>query len=126
MTMLQQQPSLEFESPPGGARPEFLPHRCFRCQHGPIARPWSFGEVGWGTILNNLPPLNDQHPCKCLRLADIVCDTDQGMPPHAAGTGEQLPALLVVEPAERLVEDHQPYPGPEHRSPQPHPLPLPT
>ena len=48
------------------------------------------------------------------------------MPPHAAGTGEQLPALLAVEPAERLVEDHQPHPGPEHRSPQPHPLPLPT
>ena len=46
------------------------------------------------------------------------------MLPQAAGPREQLPALLAVKPAEWLVEDHQPHPGPEQRSPQPYSLPL--
>ena len=48
------------------------------------------------------------------------------MLPQAAGPREQLPALLAVKPAEWLVEDHQPHPGPEQRSPQPYSLPLST
>ncbi len=127
LTVLVQEAPLQFESAPGTTRPESLPYRCFHVQQSPIARLWPQGEGTRGTILDDLPPIDDQHPGERLRLADIVGDTEQGgMPPHTADTGQQQPALLAVEPAERLVKDHQPRPGTEHGAPKPYPLPLTT
>ena len=70
--MLQQQPSLEFESP-GTARPE--PRTAASvASMALIARPRVFGEGGWGTILNNLsaPSTTTTRAKACVSLTSCV------------------------------------------------------
>ena len=104
-------------------RPEPLPHGHFGIQERAVARLWLSGKVGWGAILDNTPPVHDQHPIERLSLAYVMGDAEQsGLPPQLAGASEQLPSMLAVEPTAGLIQDDQPHPGPEHGPPESHPL----
>jgi len=37
-----------------------------------------------------------------------------GLPPPTSGTGKQVPPLVAIQPAERLIKDHKPRIRPEH------------
>ena len=123
MVIFDQASCVEPESTPSAVRPEPLPHRHLGVQERSVARLWLRGKVGWGTILDNAPPVHDQHPIERLRLTHVMGDAEQrGLAPQLAGTGEQLLPLLAVEPTAGLVQDNQAHPGAEHGPPESHPL----
>ena len=96
-----------------------------RSEQGPVAGARIGGEDRRGTVLGDATRLDHQHPLEVERLADVMNNAEECCAlPEPPDPAQQLTPPRPIEPAERLVEDHQPRRRPEQGPPEPDPLPL--